>query len=696
MTLDRLKEAARKHEQRQEWRRAIEVYLKAIEEFESGREPVPDLTIYNRVGDLHAKLGENDAALRAYERAAELYADQGFLNNAIALCGKILRLAPDRVQTMLQLAHLNARKGVMVAAKQHLLDYLDRMSAQRRLDEAFKQVAAFADEFPGNPAVRLMLSELLQAAARTDEAREQIEKLSLDLGMRAEARTEAVSPVRPMPPPPATPMDPLGSKSRDLIFLDTGVFDAETARGSASPVDAPPVPRLEGIEVTELAPPVEPVNPTEGLVVEAAMRGADETEGLPGYEPTSAAPGDGLTPETVAPLDGLERAPDQVELKGAVADVDVMAEITRSVETPKAGPGTGLEIIPPGAPPLPTIRALQNQVLDDPSSPDSHFALGRALLAIGEDEAGLQELALALSGYQARENWSAALTAAEALVEHGGGLAQHRLRVELAHRVGDRSRVVEAMLALGGALKAAGERDRAASVFGGVLELDPDNALAQVALAGLRPSAEAAPPPSDRLAAPTAAPSVPPASSIPTTGDGFVDLGSLVLGDEAPTDSRMKADRGEPETDDEEKEFREILQLFKRGVELNIGAEDFQAHYDLGIAYREMGLLDEAIAEFQKALRDPEGRLKTAEALGRCFFDRDQFKIAEAVFRRALETAPGGAQETVAVWYWLGRALEAQERVEQALDCYERALALDIRFMDLADRIQRLSAGRRG
>ena len=53
MNFEKLKDAARKFEQKEDWRRAIEVYLKAIQEFESGQDSAPDLSIYNRVGDLY-------------------------------------------------------------------------------------------------------------------------------------------------------------------------------------------------------------------------------------------------------------------------------------------------------------------------------------------------------------------------------------------------------------------------------------------------------------------------------------------------------------------------------------------------------------------------------------------------------------------------------------------------------------------
>jgi tetratricopeptide (TPR) repeat protein len=173
-----------------------------------------------------------------------------------------------------------------------------------------------------------------------------------------------------------------------------------------------------------------------------------------------------------------------------------------------------------------------------------------------------------------------------------------------------------------------------------------------------------------------------------------MDLGSLVLEETGPRDTRMRIDRREPQDEDEQREFHEILEQFKRGIDQNLETDDYQAHYDLGVAFKEMGLLDEAIAEFQKALRAPDGRLRTSEALGIAFFDKGQFAVSETVLRGAVDVAAEGDEAKIGLLYWLGRACESQGKDASAIASYERAMAVDIRFMDLGERIQRLSAGR--
>src|SRR6266568_2069782 len=153
MNLEKLKDSARKFEQKEEWRKAIEVYLKAIQQIESGAETSPDLSLYNRVGDLYLKINDTAAAVRSYERAAQLYADQGFFNNAIALCGKILRVNPSRTGTYLRLAQLHARKNFVGEAKKNLVEYLERMNGVGQLEEAFSALKLFADQFSANPDI---------------------------------------------------------------------------------------------------------------------------------------------------------------------------------------------------------------------------------------------------------------------------------------------------------------------------------------------------------------------------------------------------------------------------------------------------------------------------------------------------------------------------------------------------------------
>ncbi|HXH62734.1 MAG TPA: tetratricopeptide repeat protein, partial [Gemmatimonadales bacterium] len=175
----------------------------------------------------------------------------------------------------------------------------------------------------------------------------------------------------------------------------------------------------------------------------------------------------------------------------------------------------------------------------------------------------------------------------------------------------------------------------------------------------------------------------------------FVDLGAMMLEDDEPAkNTRMKVEDEEP-TGDEEQDFQDMLSRFKQGIDENIDETDFQSHYDLGVAFKEMGLLDEAISEFQKALRAPDGKLRTSEALGVCFYEKGAFGVAESILRRGLDLPASGDQERLGVLYWLGRALEEQGNPTEAKELYGRVFAVEIRFMDVGERVKALAKARR-
>src|SRR5439155_6572194 len=175
----------------------------------------------------------------------------------------------------------------------------------------------------------------------------------------------------------------------------------------------------------------------------------------------------------------------------------------------------------------------------------------------------------------------------------------------------------------------------------------------------------------------------------PSPGEsGFINLGEL-LRDDGPKSTRMIVNEEEP-TGDEEADFADMLKKFKQGIAENVAQEDYQSHYDLGVAFKEMGLVDEAIAEFQKALKAPSNRLPTYEAIGYCFIEKKQYGIASTVLARALGEGRYSDEELIGVLYLLGRAAQALNQFEDALAYYQRVFVVDIEFRDVVERISEL------
>ena len=179
-----LKNEARKAEQRGDWPRAISLYQRALDIGESGF-GTHDVSLYNRVGDLHLRLGETDAAVAAYETAAERYTEQELFPSAIALCKKILRTADDRAEVRLRLGRLEGRTGLFADARNNFLEYARRMEENGRFDEALdalKELVELSDDEEG----RLKLAEHLSERDRASEAAEQLERVAQQRRQRGE------------------------------------------------------------------------------------------------------------------------------------------------------------------------------------------------------------------------------------------------------------------------------------------------------------------------------------------------------------------------------------------------------------------------------------------------------------------------------------------------------------------------------
>src|SRR2546429_9702366 len=159
--LEKLKDKAKSLEPRDP-RGAIEAWLEVLKAQEENAEPNPDLSVFNRVGDLYLKLKDPGQAADYYDRAVDKYAELGVHNNAIAMCNKVLRNAPGRQTTYLKLAKLYAAKGFIAEAKQNFVEYAERMQKIGKIQQAFAALEEFTDISPENTQLRGMLEEHLQ------------------------------------------------------------------------------------------------------------------------------------------------------------------------------------------------------------------------------------------------------------------------------------------------------------------------------------------------------------------------------------------------------------------------------------------------------------------------------------------------------------------------------------------------------
>jgi len=507
---------------------------------------------------------------------------------------------------------------------------------------------------------------------------------------------------------------------------------------------ATPTGSLLDLEPTSLAEPGPPIEEPRSPTPETAHAGAEDSlvdadgndlefsvpdsETLTGKTPPSIDFGaealttppaqvpsqSRLSRPTPAALDGLPlmdlevpdtSTPVSAPRVSAPVKLPSVDELDLIETTDAAGQSVGTDTDPTGVPTpsvarqstmvaAHSVELLKAAIAADPSNWALHRQLAEAMLDAGDRDGGIGELESTMVSAEKAGNLDLASSLAEEVARLEPDVVKHhQKRVEYAFRTNDRPRLIEAYLALADALLRSDQADKARTVYQRVLDLAPDEMRAKGALAAIVTPEPVGRPAAPGLRKPGARPSQPVVAPPNASSDNFVNLGDLLRDEQAPRDTRMVVAEQEP-TGDEEADFADMLRKFKQGLAENVAPEDYQSHYDLAIAFKEMGLLDEAIAEFQKALGSPTNRVATYEALGQCFIEKGQFKLASSILSRALnERAP--EEQLVGVLYLLGRAAEAQGNPQDALAYYQRVFVLDIQFRDITERLSEVERAAR-
>jgi pilus assembly protein FimV len=140
--------------------------------------------------------------------------------------------------------------------------------------------------------------------------------------------------------------------------------------------------------------------------------------------------------------------------------------------------------------------------------------------------------------------------------------------------------------------------------------------------------------------------------------------------------------------------LKEVFDEFRAELgEMGAEEEDLETHYNLGIAFREMGLLEEAIGEFQKVAKaNDRGKafryaMQCCTLLGLAFMEKGQPAIAAIWYERALQTPGIDSESKLALRYDLGVAQESAGDLDAALKSFSQVYAVNIDYRDVADRI---------
>ena len=180
-----------------------------------------DFTTLNMLGDLYTRVGNPAEAVSCFRRIAEHYREQGFGLKAIAMYRKIDRLQPNNIEIAAHLADLYAQQDLVVEARAHYLTIVEVHNRSGATKSALEVLQKIADLDPQNTQIRIKLANgylnegLKQEAATsfTDAGRSLLGRGAFDEALAAFAEALQICP-------------------SDYATLK-GIVAAHTARGSA-------------------------------------------------------------------------------------------------------------------------------------------------------------------------------------------------------------------------------------------------------------------------------------------------------------------------------------------------------------------------------------------------------------------------------------------------------------------------------
>ncbi len=662
---------------------------KAIEAWKTLIAETPnDGNIYNTVGDLYLKKNAKAQAIEAFLKAGTTFQDAGFALKTIAVYKKIIKLDPARMDVVLKLADVNAERGIVGNAVEDYLKVARHELKEGRVTAAIEVYRKIAALDQSNPTIGLKLAELCQKEGMIDQAREELTRVA---GFLEQAgRTDELAPVRAKlrelgvgaAPAPASAPAPEAERTSASVDETTMMTEAEPPRPAAVAMpdaatnwDEPPAVPVEAPpELSRLKTAQEFDETTKDRLRDALT----EADVYVKY---------GMLDKAIAHVQGLSRGdPSDVviqlklkELYVAQGDTRSAAAACRRVAELYGVMGQEAErdamlreaadMIPDAsvAPPAETQDAQVDRAEDvaDAVAPVS-AAAGSAEDALDQDLAEADFYFQQGFDEEARRLFSAILSKVP-----GHGVATQRLG-EIAARAAQPP-------AADAAVDAPAPEAEATRAGRTAQPVDLEETSLGVSLTlNAPPRAPAAPPPQ----------SAPPAET--TKAEEYIDLvealredmeQSLPPEEDAELSQELSAER----------ELENVFRKFQKGVQEQYGKEDYETRYNLGVAYREMGLLNEAISEFRLVLRSPDRVIPATSMIANCYRAKGALPRAEEILLEVLNNPQYDKTEGIGgLAYELGQILEVQGRNDDALAQYYRVKELEPGHKEAAARIAQL------
>ncbi|MHB8481753.1 MAG: tetratricopeptide repeat protein [Nitrospiria bacterium] len=628
---------------------------KAIDEWQKLIKETPnDGNIFNIIGDLYLKKNSNPEAISAYLKAASAFDKAGFSLKTIAVYKKIIKINPENFDIYIKLADLDAERGLIGNAIEEYLKVIKHYSKNGFNQDSISVYKKIVNLDSNNISMRIKLADICIKEGLKKEATEQYIKIAEIY--RAEKKTFEAEEIllRCLSIDPDHPqaaklleevkspsiLEPKIPQAPSEIFAPTGSYQ-EFLLTSDRPGEKKEEKTIENWQEKQIDIPTL-IGEAEGYVKYRLWNKAEEIlHQILSVDPTRV--------EALNLLQTIDQS------KGIVGEAPLVKDPPIDLDQNES-PFTGLT---------------DSQATEESDS-----------LSGGKDTTSPSSL------FSLDDN------------------------------------KIEEKLAEGEFYTQQGLLGEAKIIYETILRFSPDNALAKNKLSKVlvelneTRSEEMSDPgtpgfediPMDVSAEPETVPleetNSPPLPSVSAKhspvflGPGKVKLKTTVLDKTEKTDfvdllGELEEDFNEdihesPEAEIQDDDFSRVIKEFQRGIQKNIGEKDFETHFNLGIAYKEMGLRTEAIGEFQISVKGAVRAVDSAIMLSQCYVEEGLIKLAVEQILHAIQIKQLNSDQIHSLKYELASLYELQQNFTEAIDVLSDIYKENVQYRDVSKKISLL------
>jgi tetratricopeptide (TPR) repeat protein len=670
--------AAQKFLERGQEERALEEFARVVQE------DANDTRTWLKMAEIHARRGALEQARDIYLRTAEIYVEQGFARKAMTVYKSVLKLTPGLPHVRERLAETYRQQGMIGDALRELELSANELQAAGKIEETLPALRKIVGLHPDNIGARIRLAETASQVGKVDEAVHELSQLAVQV--KAQGRADDFVRV-----------------AERLLFHRPSNFAVARELAGAYIQRGNPRLALVKLQGALKAAPRDPQNVTllaEALAQLDAPKAVSVWRELAELHDAAGRLNDRDTAMRAAlALDGTDGETREMAARWGIS---VSAVRVRNVSS--SGPPP-LPAAVSGARPLPRSNEGPG---GDRSGPVSGVA-GVGIPGASGLAPGLTEVGRVLA--------QADVFVKYGLVERAVDHLRRVFVLDPRHR-GARERLASVLSQLGRRSEAAAEL----AILAGQLaeENDSDAVLVAERALTLDPSCAAA---ANLLGRAVAAPPAPEAVAAALSDELRSELEQVdfFLQQSLPEEARAVLDElaerfpGDPLIDEKRTAIaRAELAVTPPPVLGEQGAipgsewgtatiphgpvaklspserADPSTHGDLGIAYKEMGLYDAAIAEFKLLQADRTRAVFALTMIGECVEAKGELGEAVGKYKEALNLSQVTLSESLELYYLLGSVFERLGDVREALYFFENLRKRDATFRDVVRRIAAL------